>query len=142
LLIGPNRESKKHSNEGNTLRPTILIVDDQESISKSLKITMEREGYAVDVASNGREGVEKAKMRSYNIALIDRRLPDMDGTELLTAIRETTPKMVKIIMTGYPSPESVAEAARNGADEYIVKLFNVEDFLKTIKEYLKKQQQA
>ena len=142
MLIGPNRESKKHSNEGNTLRPTILIVDDQESISKSLKITMEREGYAVDVASNGREGVEKAKMRSYNIALIDRRLPDMDGTELLTAIRETTPKMVKIIMTGYPSPESVAEAARNGADEYIVKLFNVEDFLKTIKEYLKKQQQA
>jgi len=103
---------------------------------------MEREGYAVDVASNGREGVEKAKMRSYNIALIDRRLPDMDGTELLTAIRETTPKMVKIIMTGYPSPESVAEAARNGADEYIVKPFNVEDFLKTIKEYLKKQQQA
>ncbi len=142
MLIGPNRESKKHSNEGNTLRPTILIVDDQESISKSLKITMEREGYAVDVASNGREGVEKAKMRSYNIALIDRRLPDMDGTELLTAIRETTPKMVKIIMTGYPSPESVAEAARNGADEYIVKPFNVEDFLKTIKEYLKKQQQA
>lgn len=128
--------------KGNTLRPTVLIVDDQESISKTLKITLEREGYAVDVASNGGEGVEKAKMHSYNIALIDRRLPDMDGTELLTVIRETTPKMVKIIMTGYPSPESAAEATRNGADEYIVKPFKVEDLLKTIKEHLKKQQQA
>jgi len=81
----------------------ILVVDDDESIRKVLATILEENGYIVDTAENGKEAIEKSNTKFYNLALIDIRLPDMEGTKLLTTIRETTPKMVKIIVTGYPS---------------------------------------
>jgi len=66
----------------------------------------------------------------------------MSGTELLTAIKETTPKMVKIIVTGYPSLENAIEAVNKGADGYIVKPFAMNDLLNMVREHLKKQQEA
>jgi DNA-binding NtrC family response regulator len=66
----------------------------------------------------------------------------MDGVELLTAMRDTTPKMVKIIITGYPSLENAIEAVNRGADGYMVKPYTMEKLLDTIKEHLQKQQEA
>lgn len=120
----------------------ILIVDDEESIRTALATILEEEGYITETAKNGKEAIEKSEAKFYNLALIDIRLPDMEGTELLTAIRETTPKMVKIIMTGYPSLQNAVEAVNKGADAYILKPFKIEDILKTIKEELKKQRVA
>lgn len=120
----------------------ILIVDDEESIRKVLAAILEEEGYITETAKNGKEAIEKSEARFYNLALLDVRLPDMEGTELLTAIRETTPKMVKIIMTGYPSLQNAIEAVNKDADAYILKPFKVKDVLKTIKEELKKQRGA
>ena len=57
----------------------------------------------MDTASNGKEAVGKSQTNFYNLALVDIRLPDMDGTKLLTSMKETTPEMVKIILTGYPA---------------------------------------
>jgi DNA-binding NtrC family response regulator len=120
----------------------ILIIDDQETIRKSLKLALEREGYLVDTAENGRQAIRKSKRRLYNLALVDLRLPDMDGIELLTNMRETVPKMVKIIITGYPSLENAIEAVNRGADGYIVKPYAMENLLRKIKERLQKQQEA
>ena len=75
-----------------TEQSRILIIDDQETIRKSLKLALEREGYLVDTAENGREAIRKSKEEFYNMALVDLRLPDMDGIELLTKMRETVPK--------------------------------------------------
>ena len=83
----------------------ILIVDDDKVVLKSLKEILELEGYSVDTAETGREAIEKFKTNFYHLALIDIRLRDMKGTELLTPINETTSKMVKIMVTGYPSQE-------------------------------------
>ncbi len=66
----------------------------------------------------------------------------MKGTELLTAIKETTPKMIKIIMTGYPSLQNAIETVNKGADAYMLKPLNMNDALRTIREHLKKQEQA
>jgi DNA-binding NtrC family response regulator len=63
----------------------------------------------------------------------------MDGIRLLTEMRETVPKMVKIIITGYPSLENAIEAVNRGADGYMVKPYNVDDLIRTIKENLQKQ---
>jgi DNA-binding NtrC family response regulator len=123
-------------------RRRILIIDDQESIRKSLKLALEREGYLVDTTENGREAIRKSKRRLYNVALVDLRLPDMDGIELLTKMRETVPKMVKIIITGYPSLENAIEAVNRGADGYVVKPYTMEGLLRKIKEHLQKQQEA
>jgi len=120
----------------------ILIVDDEESIRKVLATILEEEGYVAETAKNGKEAIEKSEAKFYNLALIDIRLPDMEGTELLSTIKETTPKMVKIIMTGYPSLQNAVKAVNKGANAYILKPFKVEDVLKTIKEELKKQRAA
>ncbi|RLI46147.1 hypothetical protein DRO69_03740 [Candidatus Bathyarchaeota archaeon] len=120
----------------------ILVVDDDESIRKVLATILEEKGYVVDTAENGKEAIEKSKKRFYNLALLDIRLPDMEGTELLTAMKETTPKMVKIIMTGYPSLKNAIEAVNKGADAYILKPLNMDNTLHTIKEHLKNQEQA
>jgi len=120
----------------------ILIIDDQETIRKSLKLALEREGYLVDTAENGREAIRKSKEEFYHMALVDLRLPDMDGIELLTKMRETVPKMVRIVITGYPSLENAIEAVNRGADGYVVKPYTMEGLLLKIKEYLQKQQEA
>jgi len=120
----------------------ILVIDDDESVRKVLATILEDEGYVVDMAENGKEAIEKSNAKFYNLALIDIRLPDMKGTKLLTAMRETTPKMVKIIITGYPSLQNAIEAVNKGADAYVLKPFDMDSVLNTIKEHLKKQQEA
>jgi DNA-binding NtrC family response regulator len=120
----------------------ILVVDDDESIRKSLAAVLKGEGYAVDTAKNGNEAITKSNVSFYNLALIDIRLPDMEGTKLLTAMKETTPNMVKIIMTGYPSLQNAIEAVNRDADAYVLKPFDVDKVLQTIREQLKKQDEA
>ena len=119
----------------------ILVVDDDENIRKVLMRILEDEGYMVDTAKTGKEAVEKSRTKFYNLALIDIRLPDMEGVELLTKIRDTTPKMRKIIITGYPTLKNAVEAVNKGADAYIMKPFDMKELLSKIKEQLKKQRE-
>jgi len=120
----------------------ILIVDDDETIRKSLATVLKEKGYLIETAESGREAISKSEKDAYNLALIDIRLPDMDGVQLLTAMKETTPKMVKIIITGYPSLQNAIEAVNRGADGYIVKPIKMDELLTMITEHLKKQQEA
>lgn len=120
----------------------ILIIDDDESIRKALSAVLEEKGYVVDAAQCGIEAIEKSKTGFYNLALIDIRLPDMEGTELLKALKDTVPPMVKIIVTGYPSLANAMEAVNRGADAYILKPLVMENVLKIIREHLKRQQEA
>jgi len=119
----------------------ILIVDDDENIRKVLLAILEDKGYAVDSVGTAKEAVEKSKRKFYNLALIDIRLPDMEGIELLTKMRDTTPKMRKVIVTGYPTLQNAVDAVNRGADAYIVKPFDVEKVLSAIDHQLKKQQE-
>jgi DNA-binding NtrC family response regulator len=117
----------------------ILIVDDEESIRIATAAILEEEGYQVDTASNGKEAIEKANANLYNAALIDYRLPDMEGTELLTSLRETTPRMVKIMITGYPSLQNAVTSVNKRADAFLMKPVSIETLLKTISDLLRKQ---
>lgn len=122
--------------------PRILIVDDDESIRKALSAVLEEKGYIADTAQCGSEAIEKSNANFYNLALIDIRLPDMEGTKLLRALRDGVPRMIKIIITGYPSLANAMEALNKGADAYTLKPLLMDNVLKTIKEHLKKQQEA
>jgi DNA-binding NtrC family response regulator len=119
----------------------ILVIDDDESIRRALSQTLESAGYALDTAENGKEAIEKSRANFYHLAIIDIRLPDMEGTELLASLQETTPKMVKIILTGYPSLENAAKAINTGVDAYLIKPVKTEELLKLVKEHLEKQKQ-
>ena len=122
-------------------RARILVVDDDESVRKVLATILEEEGYAVDTAKNGREAIKKSKVKFYNLALIDIRLTDMEGTKLLKKVKDTMPKMRKIIITGYPSLQNAIEAVNRGADAYVLKPFDIDKVLETIKDQLKKQEE-
>jgi DNA-binding NtrC family response regulator len=117
----------------------ILVIDDEESIRRTVSMTLRHAGYSVDTAENGKQAIEKSEANFYNLAIIDIRLPDMEGTDLLTALRETTPKMVKIILTGFPALENAVRSINKGVDGYLIKPVNPDELLRFIKEFLDKQ---
>jgi len=121
--------------------PRILVIDDDESIRKVLTNVLQDKGYIVDTAKDGEEAIKKAKTDFYNLALIDIRLPDMEGIELLNKLKDSTPKMVKIILTGYPSLENTIDAVNKGADGYLIKPVNINALFEKIEEHLKKQEE-
>ena len=123
---------------GETTR--ILIIDDDENIRKVLTTILEDEGYDVESVDTAKKAIERTRRKFYNLALIDIRLPDMEGIELLTKMKNTTPKIRKIIITGYPTLQNAVEAVNRGADAYIMKPFDMEKVLEEIKDQLKKQQ--
>ena len=71
----------------------ILIVDDDDGIRKILSMILRQAGHVVDTAANGEEGISKSNVNFYNLAILDVRLPDIEGTKLLTLLKETTPRM-------------------------------------------------
>ena len=125
-----------------TVKTRILVIDDDENIRMVLKTLLEDEGYMVDTAENGYEAIGKSKEGFYNLALIDIKLPDMEGTKLLTAMKETFPPMVKIMVTGFPTMQNAIEAVNKGADGYVTKpIEDIDGLLSKIREHLKKQQE-
>ncbi|RJS78200.1 response regulator [Candidatus Bathyarchaeota archaeon] len=120
----------------------ILIVDDDQNIIEVLKLILEARGYEVDAASTGNEAIEKSKTNIYNLAILDIKLPDMEGTKLLKALRETSPEMVKIMLTGYPQLQNAIDSLNDGADAYFIKPADPAKLLKTIEEKLEEQREA
>ena len=111
----------------------ILLVDDDKSILRVFTRILQKEGYMTDEAETGKEAMEKIDSRTYDLALIDMKLPDMEGIHLLGKINSVNPKMTKILITGFPSVDDGLEALDNGADAYLVKPVKVEDLLKIVR---------
>ncbi len=120
----------------------ILIVEDDANIRETLSTLLQQKGYKTDTAKNGREAIQKSKTKYFNLALLDIKLPDMEGTKLLTTMHENLPKMMKIMITGYPSLENAVEALNLGADAYIIKPVEPAKLLALIEEKLEEQHQA
>ena len=120
-------------------KPRILIVEDDENIRETIKNILEQSGYDTDVAKTGQEAERKTQTKFYNLALLDIKLPDMEGTKLLAKVHDTTPKMIKIMVTGYPSLENAMEALNQGADAYVTKPVKPAKLLALIEEKLEKQ---
>jgi DNA-binding response OmpR family regulator len=117
----------------------ILIVDDDETIRTTMKVILEDEGYVVDLASTGEEAIQLTMKTTYNIALLDIRLPDMEGVELLKLMRDSVPRTRKIMVTGYPSMQNAIAALNKNADAYLLKPLDNEKLLNLVKEQLDAQ---
>ena len=121
---------------------SVLIVDDDAGIRKTLSKILEKEGYLVETVENGQQAIKASNKRFFNVALIDIRLPDMEGTKLLERLKEPEPKMVKIIITGYASLQNAIEAVNKGADGYVLKPFDAAELLAMIEKHLEKQRES
>ena len=118
-------------------KKSILVIDDDKSILRTFTRILQKTGCDIDVAETGREAIEKAEKRHYDLALVDVRLPDMDGTDLLAKMKDSMRDTVKIVITGFPSMEVGVKALDEGADAYLVKPVKPEDLLMLIEEKLK-----
>jgi DNA-binding NtrC family response regulator len=110
-----------------TPKASILIVDDENVVRDSLGKWFEEEGYSVDTANSAREALLKLPRQRWDLALVDIKMPGMDGLELHRKIREVDPNILVIIMTGYASVETAVQALKDGAYDYIMKPFDPED---------------
>ncbi len=100
---------------------TILIVDDEESVRKSLADVMRDEGYEIVSAASGREGLDLLNEAQPSLALLDIAMPEMDGIETLRRIRELRPDMPVIMVTGHGTIETAVKTTKMGAYDFIVK---------------------
>ena len=120
--------------------PRILVVDDDDTIRTTMKAILQDEGYIVDLASTGKEAIQKSQENNYNVALLDIRLPDMEGVELLKLLKDGVPRTRKIMVTGYPSLQNAISALNKNADAYLLKPVDVEKLLNTVKQQLEIQE--
>jgi DNA-binding response OmpR family regulator len=123
-------------------KKTILVVDDDKSILRTFTRILEKSGYNIDVAETGKEAIEKAENHHYDLALVDIRLPDMDGTDLLAKLKKQLQNTVKIMITGFPSLETGVKALDEGADAYLVKPVKPQELLALLDEKMKNKKQV
>jgi DNA-binding response OmpR family regulator len=116
---------------------TILIVDDDKSILRTFARILQKKGYEIDAVETGKEALKKADAKKYDLALLDIRLPDMDGIELLAKMKKQLQTTIKIMITGFPSLETGVKALDEGADAYLVKPVKPEELLMLIEEKMK-----
>ncbi len=102
-------------------KKSVLIIDDDPSILRTLSRVLSKAGYAVETAQTGKEATGKFASQSFNAALIDVGLSEMEGTDLLPQMQKTAPHMLKILFTGTPMPESTIDKAKQGADIFLLK---------------------
>jgi two-component system response regulator HydG len=125
-----------------TAKKTILVVDDDRSILRTFTRILQKSGYVVETAETGKEAIEKADSRHFDLALVDIRLPDMDGTDLLAKLKSQLQGTVKIMITGFPSLETGVKALDEGADAYLVKPVKPQDLLVLLEEKLKAKEEV
>ena len=116
--------------------PRILIVDDDPSFGLMVKKFLEKKGFEATEVLTGKSCIEKMAEESFDLALLDFRLPDMDGLDLLKAIRQKNIQIPVILMTSYANIRTAVKAIQMGAFEYLVKPINPDETLLLIKQAL------
>lgn len=111
------------------MKPKVLLVEDEESLREMLTLNLEMENIEVESATNGEEGLIKFFERSYNLAILDVMLPEIDGYQLCRLIRQKDKKTPIMFLTAKNNSLDRVEGLKLGADDYLTKPFNLEEFL-------------
>lgn len=117
----------------------LLIVDDEQSYRQLLKLVFETDGHGVRTAMNGREALYMLEDEAADVIISDVKMPDMDGIELLNAVRESLPDIGFVLMTAFATVDTAREAFKLGADDFIQKPFDVEELKVIVKKAVEKQ---
>lgn len=130
-------EAKGLTGEGGKGTTTsILVVDDDEGIRDTLEAVLSEEGYQVAAASTGKAALELARGREFHLVLLDLRMPDMSGLEILPRLRSELPRAPIIIMTAYGTIKTAVEAVKQGAYDFVSKPFDLDEMRITIEKAL------
>jgi DNA-binding response OmpR family regulator len=127
------------------MNPTecILVVDDEKNIRLVLKEGLEAQGYNVEEAANAEDALRLFERQSFDLVLLDLKLPGMDGLELLTRIHKRSPQTVIIMLTAYATLDSAVQALRQGAYDYLTKPSSIPQIVESVERgLLKKREQV
>ncbi len=134
LLLAPATSHSADSSEQiGSVTPCgqrVLLVDDEEDLRETLADLLTHVGYRVTTADSGVSAVAAARTHGFDLLLTDLRMPDMNGAEAITAIKQIDPAIRVIVVTGYSSEEVAADCHRRGADEIVPKPFDIEELLR------------
>jgi len=120
-------------------RPRILVVDDEKVVTQLFKRALEEKNYEVLTAENGCEALQRIEKRSFNLLIIDLKMPGMSGVDVLKEIKKINPYIEVIVITGYPTVELAVEAIKIGAYDFICKPFEMDKMRLTIEGCLERQ---
>ncbi|MFH1230312.1 MAG: formate dehydrogenase accessory protein FdhE [Planctomycetota bacterium] len=121
-------------------KPTVLLVDDEAIVRDSLSEWLKNSDFEVECASNGVEAIEKVQHKRFDTAVVDLKMPGMDGLEVMKRVKQNLPAIQIIIITAYGTPETAVEVLKEGACNYLTKPFTLDMLEKAIeKTYLKSQ---
>src|SRR5262249_50100784 len=113
---------------GGELMARVLIVDDEAKLGRVLVEVLEGRGHQVERVANGREALARIATRPVDIIVTDLRMPDVDGMEVLRRTRATSPSTDVVVMTAFASTEGAVDAMREGAVDYLIKPFAIDEF--------------
>lgn len=122
------------------MKEKILIIDDTKNIKMLVGKALASEGYEVDTAESGQEGVELFRNQNYNLVLLDIRMPVMSGTEVLKVIREIDETVPVVIITAFPTVKNAVDCIKLGAVDYLRKPFTAEKIKQVVKQLLERKE--
>lgn len=117
----------------------ILIVDDEAEVRELCRRIFNKEGYVVHLALNGEDALEILQNNRYHVAVVDLKMPNVDGMKILKEIKGNYPQTDVIIITGFGTIKSAVEAIQQGAANYLLKPFEIEELNGVIKNCLYRQ---
>ena len=114
----------------------VLVVDDEEALRTVLSSELASEGYQVETASDGDEAITSVQKNSFDLVLLDIKMPKVDGFEVLKFIKKGFPKMKVIMLTGFADLKNAIESKKLGAEDFVSKPYDLVDLLTTIERVL------
>lgn len=120
-------------------KPRVLLVDDEAVVRDSVSEWLKNDEYEVECAKDGKEALERFNNRRFDTAVVDLKMPGMDGIEVMKQIKQIAPQTVVIIITAYGTAENAAEAIKVGANDYLTKPFTLDKLEQAINEVYRQQ---
>lgn len=118
----------------------VLVIDDELTVCRSCEKLLNEDGYDVSIALNGYEGLERARKGDFDLAIVDLKMPDVDGMEVVETIRKERPGVAVIIMTGYGTVASAVKAMKLGAADFISKPFTPDEMSAAVRKALQQKE--
>ena len=118
----------------------VIVIDNESVICDACNLVLTEKGHTVDYCKTGKTGLLAVERSRYDLVLLDIKLPDMDGMEILEILREKQPGLCVIVMTGYSTLSNAVQAMKLGAADYLSKPFTDDELMETVERIFEKKQ--
>ncbi len=117
----------------------ILVIDDEPVVLNSCRKVLEEDGFDVYLVPSADEALKAMKKEVFDLLLVDVKMPKHDGIYLMQKVKEKWPDVPIIVMSGYPTPDTITDGTKMGADAFIAKPFTPDELLETIRQVIQKE---